>query len=144
MLNISNNQLHKSVDITDSKSGQRVFHTHYYKYFNRYPEQTQASYRTSAESFLLTLEQRLQNHTYLSGDEASIADIAIFPFIRQFAHVDIDWFRQSQYQQLVKWLDHWLNTPLFHSIMVKIPVWQNNPDNDKPDQPSSRNNLYFL
>ena len=36
MLNISNNQLHKSVDISGSKSGQRVFHTYYYKYFNRF------------------------------------------------------------------------------------------------------------
>ncbi len=36
MLNISNNQLHKSVDIIDSKSGKRVFHGRYYKYFNRF------------------------------------------------------------------------------------------------------------
>ncbi|WP_179345415.1 HlyD family secretion protein [Winogradskyella ursingii] len=36
MLNISNNQLHKSVDITNSKSGSRVFHGRYYKYFNRF------------------------------------------------------------------------------------------------------------
>ena len=36
MLNISHNQLNKSVDITDSKSGKRVFHTRYYKYFNRF------------------------------------------------------------------------------------------------------------
>ena len=36
MLNISNNQLHKSVDITTSKSGQRVFHGRFYKYFNRF------------------------------------------------------------------------------------------------------------
>ncbi|WP_179005248.1 HlyD family secretion protein [Winogradskyella forsetii] len=36
MLNISHNQLHKSVDITDSKSGKHVFHGRYYKYFNRF------------------------------------------------------------------------------------------------------------
>lgn len=36
MLNISHNQLNKSVDITDSKSGKRVFHDRYYKYFNRF------------------------------------------------------------------------------------------------------------
>ncbi len=36
MLNISHNQLHKSVDITDSKSGKRVFHKRYYKYFNQF------------------------------------------------------------------------------------------------------------
>ncbi len=36
MLNISHNQLNKSVDLTNSKSGKRVFHTRYYKYFNRF------------------------------------------------------------------------------------------------------------
>ena len=36
MLNISHNQLNKSVDLTKSKSGKRVFHTRYYKYFNRF------------------------------------------------------------------------------------------------------------
>ena len=36
MLNISNNQLHKSVDIKSSKSGKRVFHGRFYKYFNRF------------------------------------------------------------------------------------------------------------
>ncbi|MBO6879779.1 HlyD family efflux transporter periplasmic adaptor subunit [Winogradskyella sp.] len=36
MLNISHNQLNKSVDISDSKSGKRVFHGRYYKYFNRF------------------------------------------------------------------------------------------------------------
>lgn len=36
MLNISHNQLNKSVDLTKSKSGKLVFHTRYYKYFNRF------------------------------------------------------------------------------------------------------------
>ncbi|WP_299125579.1 biotin/lipoyl-binding protein [uncultured Winogradskyella sp.] len=36
MLNISHNQLNKSVDITKSKSGKRVFHGRYYMYFNRF------------------------------------------------------------------------------------------------------------
>lgn len=36
MLNISNNNLHKSVDITGTKSGKHVFHGRYYKYFNRF------------------------------------------------------------------------------------------------------------
>ena len=36
MLNISQNQLNKTVDIKSSKSGQRVFHGRYYKYFNRF------------------------------------------------------------------------------------------------------------
>lgn len=36
MLNISHNKLNKTVDLTQSKSGKRVFHGRYNKYFNRF------------------------------------------------------------------------------------------------------------
>jgi adhesin transport system membrane fusion protein len=36
MLNISNNQLHKTVDLKKFKSGEKIFNIHYYKYFNRF------------------------------------------------------------------------------------------------------------
>ncbi|WP_179315466.1 HlyD family secretion protein [Winogradskyella undariae] len=36
MLNISHNQLNKSVDLKKFKSGQRIFNGRYYKYFNRF------------------------------------------------------------------------------------------------------------
>ena len=36
MLNISHNQLNKKFDFSAYKSGQKVFHNNYYKYFNRF------------------------------------------------------------------------------------------------------------
>lgn len=110
-----------------------------YKYPNRYltPENnndqdpTAVDYehyslgaRQSAEIFLQSLEQRLNHHSFLLGDKASMADIAIFPFIRQFAHVDKVWFDQAPYPALQQWLAYWLSSPIFQAIMKKYTPWQ--------------------
>ena len=63
-----------------------------YKYADRHPQQTQLEYRQQGEVFLQQLEQLLTEHSYLLGDRISVADIAIMPFVRQFAHVDREVF----------------------------------------------------
>ena len=95
-----------------------------YKYANRYPENTELFYREEAEIFILMLEQRLIKTHYLCGESCSLADMAIFPFIRQFAYVDLDWFTSSKYQKLNQWLNQHLKSPLFISIMEKYVPWQ--------------------
>lgn len=95
-----------------------------YKYFERFPEYTQLEYRQQGEAFLTQLEQLLQNHAFLLRDQLSLADIAIFPFIRQFAYVDIDWFSQSPYPRLRNWLNYLLQSELFTSVMHKYPPWK--------------------
>jgi glutathione S-transferase len=95
-----------------------------YKYPERYPQHTQDHYRQQGEQFLQLLEARLQAQTFLCGDHLSLADIAIFPFVRQFAKVDADWFAQSPYAQLAEWLKQRCESALFAAIMQKYPVWQ--------------------
>jgi glutathione S-transferase len=95
-----------------------------YKYPQRFPEQPQTLYRAQGEVFLQQLEGVLQAQTYLLGQRASVADVAIFPFIRQFAAVDAAWFHQSSYVELARWLNDWAGSDLFASIMQKYPVYQ--------------------
>jgi len=95
-----------------------------YKYSDRYPEQTARYYRAQCEQFLELLEARLNSHQFLIGDEISMADIGIFPFIRQFANVDRDWFDQSSYPQLQAWLEHFIYSELFNAIMEKYLPWE--------------------
>jgi len=95
-----------------------------YKYANRFPEQSEVDYRQQGELFLAKLEQRLQVTTYLFGDKPSFADIAIMPFVRQFAHVDKAWFDQADYPALQRWLAHWLTSDVFLNIMPKYEQWQ--------------------
>ncbi len=88
-----------------------------YKYFDRYPEFSQAEYRLQAELFLQLLDDRLTKHKYLMDEQIRFADVAIFPFIRQFANTDKIWFVTSPYKNLQRWLDDCINTAMFAAIM---------------------------
>jgi glutathione S-transferase len=90
-----------------------------YKYASRFPEQSAASYRSQAEVFLCKLEQALQDRPFLSGAHLSLTDVAIFPFIRQFAAVDANWFAQAAYPKLQAWLQARLESSLFLEVMAK-------------------------
>lgn len=102
-----------------------------YKYWDRYPEQSQQDYRIKAENFLSTLELRLQQNSYLFGDNICIADIAIFPFIRQFAFVDKPWFDDADYPLVQRWLNQFLQSKLFEQVMEKHALWQQPDDQPK-------------
>ena len=66
----------------------------------------------------------LAQQSYLLGSEPQLLDIALLPFIRQFAHVDRDWFTSTAYENLQRWLDEWLEHELFTSMMGKYAPWQ--------------------
>ena len=90
-----------------------------YKYADRYPDFSQEYYRQQAEVFLTELEIRLMNSNYLCGNDFSLVDAAIFPFIRQFAWVDRNGFRASVFRALNNWLEAILATELFGLVMTK-------------------------
>jgi len=90
-----------------------------YKYSIRYPEQPRENYRAQGEIFLGKLEQLLLGTRYLYRESCSYADIAIFPFIRQFASADEVWFAQSAYPRVRHWLKSFTDSSLFISIMEK-------------------------
>jgi glutathione S-transferase len=96
----------------------------HYKYADRYPEHPAEYYRSEAEAFLQDLEQQLSENRYLLGERVSIADIGVFPFIRQFAFVDKDWFDQAPYPRVQRWLAELLASDLFAAVMEKYPVWK--------------------
>lgn len=95
-----------------------------YKYWDRFPAQSQDFYRTQAEQFLVRLETLLSQHRFLLGQQLCVADIAIFPFIRQFAYVDKPWFDRAPYPNLQCWLEGLLISELFAQCMNKQALWQ--------------------
>lgn len=103
--------------------GEFKYYLDRYKYADRYPESSESYYRGQAEIFLAELEHKLSQQPYLSGAHLGFLDAAIFPFIRQFAAVDSEWFHASDYRQLNIWLTAWLTSELFVSVMTKYPVW---------------------
>ncbi len=96
-----------------------------YKYPERHPECTVTDYRNQAVALCLQdLNQRLTDAPCLLGNKPSLADIAIVPFIRQFAQVDADWFASAPFPALRIWLNRWVESDLFQAVMVKYPAWQ--------------------
>ncbi|PSB01873.1 glutathione S-transferase [Merismopedia glauca] len=111
------------------------YHLDRYKYPNRYGayklagsaphEGTDAqSHQSEASLYLERLNAQLSATKYLFGNRVTLADMAIAPFIRQFAHVDLDWFNQQQWQYLQAWLARFIESDLFSRIMQKYPKWE--------------------
>jgi glutathione S-transferase len=94
-------------------------HLNRYKYAERYPEQPMAVYRAEGEVFLRKLDELLDGRDYLLAGHPTLADVALMPFIRQFAHVDREWFAQTPYVRLQAWLQRFLESALFTGVMQK-------------------------
>jgi len=95
------------------------YHLDRYKYAERYPEYPMEHYRAEGEVFLQKLEGLLEDRAYLLAHHPSLADMAMAPFVRQFAHVDRDWFARAPYPRLQRWLEAFLQSPLFIGVMAK-------------------------
>ncbi|BAV74881.1 glutathione S-transferase-like protein [Pseudomonas chlororaphis subsp. aurantiaca] len=97
-------------------------HLNRYKYAERYPEQPMEYYRSQGEVFLRQLDELLSQCDYLLAEHPSLADMALAPFVRQFAHVDRQWFAQTPYRHLQRWLQRFLESELFTQVMAKPPL----------------------
>lgn len=118
-----NNNLPEMLNLIDINDFQFKRYLDKYKYADRFPEHSEVFYRDQAEEFLMDLEERLHRNSFLFGKQITLADMAIFPFVRQFAHVDRTWFAHAPYPHLQDWLRKLLNSPLFNSVMDKYPLW---------------------
>ncbi|MCI2284711.1 glutathione S-transferase [Colwellia sp. MSW7] len=94
-----------------------------YKCAKRYHEDNLLEYRQACEAHIQTIEKRLQQHTYIMSNEESLVDIALLPFIRQFARVERQWYLQAPYPNLRQWLNNYLQSPMFSKVMTKYPLW---------------------
>jgi glutathione S-transferase len=96
----------------------------HYKYSDRHPEHSEQHYREACEEFIVELEEMLSENKYLFGSELSLADIGVFPFIRQFSLVNKDWFDESHYEKVKQWLDGLINSALFQNVFQKHDIWK--------------------
>ena len=94
-----------------------------YKYYDRYPEHDKNYYREQCGEYISKLNIMLKDSAYLYSNKISIADVAIFPFIRQCANVDTDWF-SGTFLNTNTWLTLLIESKLFLSIMHKYPEYQ--------------------
>ena len=93
------------------------------KYPSRYPDSDASVAQTQAVEWLHCLEVRLTQHPFLFGDHAALADMAIAPFVRQFAGIDASWWGAQPWPHLQAWLARWQASSLFERVMHKLPAW---------------------
>ncbi len=113
-------EMRELIEVIDSSF---KFHLDRMKYANRFPSSDPAEQRVAALKLLAPLEHRLNTHTFLFGVQPRLADVAIFPFVRQFAHADAVAFAAEPLPALQAWLARWESSALFAGVMTKLPLW---------------------
>lgn len=91
------------------------------KYATRYPGTDAAKQQALASVFLADLDAQIDRWLF---DTPSIADFAILPFVRQFAFIDKDWFDRQPWPNLKTWLERFLTSAEFETVMSKYDQWQ--------------------
>jgi glutathione S-transferase len=116
-------------DIIKMIDGPFKHHLDRYKYASRYDRGVERgdvdlSHRVKAVDALKLIEDRLGEESYLEGEEMGPTDMASFPFVRQFAAVEPEWWASNDdLSKTRNWLAHCLESELFKSIMEKHPLW---------------------
>ena len=99
-------------------------HLDRYKYPTRYENVDPLEHRASGLQFLRQLDERIAENRQILGENPGLADFAIFPFVRQFANTDRNWFDAQKLPALLPWLQGHLASDIFAAIMAKYPQWK--------------------
>lgn len=97
-------------------------HLDRYKYPDRHSTDP-IEHRDAGMAMLRDLEARLATQTNLCCDARTLADIAIVPFVRQFAAVDAAWFAAQPVPRLQVWLARHTTSALFDQAMLRTKPW---------------------
>ena len=111
-----------SEDIADN-DGPFKHHLDRYKYPHRFGLQDGLADRDAATVWLREWDHRLQSQPALAGTQWGLADAALAPFVRQFAHTDANWFANQPWPALLHWLTAFENSALFTAVMDKLAAW---------------------
>ena len=116
---------HDLIDTSDGPFKTALDHT---KYAVRYPDLDPIAERAKALDFLRDLDARLTITPFLLGPQRRMVDIAILPFVRQFANIDRAWFDAQGLDGVARWLTTFTRSERFAQVMQKYPPWQSGQD----------------
>jgi glutathione S-transferase len=100
------------------------YHLDRYKYPDRYPGVDAQAHRHEGSLYLGRLNAQLSATKYLFGNNVALADMAIAPFVRQFAPTDRAWFNEQPWPGLQAWLAEFTESQIYSSVMQKYPPWE--------------------
>ena len=110
-------------DLLAANDGPFKHHLDRYKYSTRYDDADPQEHGAKAAEHLRVLDERLAASPYLCGEKRGFADIAIFPFVRQFVNADKEWFAAQGLKHVENWLGGLTGSDLFTGIMAKHDPW---------------------
>lgn len=111
------------LSLIDELDGSFKHHLDRYKYSTRFADADEVAHRSMAMIALASLIARLEMHSQLFGERVSLADIALFPFVRQYANTNREWFDANAPEVLKLWLSSHEMSDLFANIFCKWPIW---------------------
>lgn len=98
------------------------------KYAVRHPESDPKESRATAARFIAKLNAQLDGKPWLFAEKPCLADLAILPFVRQFAHTDLVWWDAQPMPHAQNWLAAFKASTRFASIMTKYTPWKSGDD----------------
>ena len=124
-LKINNQLANKTDKLIELIDTEFKFHLDRYKYSSRYNIKNSEVHRDKARDILVQINTMLEGNNYLWGNNISLLDISILPFVRQFRIADKEWFDDNLgLENVNNWLNTFLNSDLLASIMTKYKVWE--------------------
>ncbi len=106
------------------------YHLDRFKYASRFSDQELETHRNAAMEILLSLNSRLKNFKnkgkplFLVDAKETLADWAIWPFVRQFRIADIKKFDQNhEIKCLRSWLNYFFTHEKYPIVMKKTEPW---------------------
>jgi len=132
----SNDKSHKIFSLIETNDEIFKYHLDRFKYASRFNYQDLEDHRNAGMEILLSLNNRLKNYStegkqlFLLGEKETLADWAIWPFIRQFRIADITKFDKNEEIKFLKnWLNYFFSHKQYPLVMKKNEYW------DKKSQP---------
>ena len=106
------------------------FKTHLdrYKYASRFDPKAALKHREEGAAMLAEFDAKLGSQPSLSGEKHGLLDFATLPFVRQFRIADPVWFDAQPWPYLHRWLQAFLASGQFATVMNKYTVWQEGDD----------------
>ena len=128
-----NNDKSKEIfSLVETNDNQFKYHLDRFKYASRFNFEEAETHRAAATKILLSLNNRLKvfsnegKSLFLVDAKESLADWAIWPFVRQFRIADIKNFDQNhEIQYLRSWLNYYYTHKNYPIVMKKNELWRN-------------------
>ena len=128
-----NNDKSKEIfSLIETNDNQFKYHLDRFKYASRFNFEEAETHRAAATKILLSLNNRLKEFAtkgeplFLVDAKETLADWAIWPFVRQFRIADIKNFDQNhEIQYLRSWLNYYFTHEKYPIVMKKNELWRN-------------------